>query len=710
MKKAMLCAVNFGLLLTMSCAASLYAQDRDATTKKSDVKPAVTTYRPQVVGVGSSAQFPIFGIAAVAGDPVTGSSTTCGTNVWSFSGNVAGSSPAVPMAAGIDGRSTSIPAEPGTISVVWSTATDSNGNPQSVCAYLSVDSVVGQRLMLEQTADSSSSTGYTNGYISLNAAATTAVPLSKISFIQDTATTGLPSAVYNIVNGAHFNVAFTDIRPEDGLFATNRALCNPQSGDTIKVCLGYGPTGSPVEYAAIESSYTANNIANVVPYSLPPSSVPGSTGQGGALTFYNVNYSIGVDPISSGTIPAINTIPVGEDPVLVVVNMTGTNTGSFKTQNPTNVNSHVLSHIYSGFNGQVADVTGGLNSAGSGVNAYQPLAVIEREPTSGTYNTFEWQAVRDRDAFYGNSQELNNPYPTTANSGTNCTFTPPASASYSPPLTSDTAVCANPLFNPIGEGQGSAGYDGGSPGSFRARAIGTGEMLSAINSANNPDSIGYAFWSLGAYGGKTNIKYLTVDGVDPLYCGTNVKAVAVSCYNSNGLLPGSSSGSPNSAGGYCSGYFNASPTFGCTDWNLPSLANVANGNYRLWSTLRAIVDTTVQNYQVSNLDNTTLTPATLIQAAQDQASKNVPDFIPWQVCANSGCSSTTQTVQVFRSHYGSSGSFPQNGILAPFDAANSISYIPEGGGDMNGAPFNISAELDIVNWFGTSSEVFNVLQ
>src|SRR5579863_246357 len=420
--------------------------------------------RPQVVGVGSSALFPAVSIAALNGDPITGAAA-CGQFIWTGGGFVSG----VALAAGVDPRLTSNASEPGNISIVYDNAT----TPESVCVYLSVDSVVGQRLFFAQATTSTNSTGVQNGFISLNAAAESTASENKISGITDTATcdsthenpgTGsttcyLPTAVYNVVNAANFNVAFTDIRPEDGVFATNRAGCapaNPASTGGISTCLGYKP-GLYVggQYPAVLSSYNSTSIANVVPYGIPTSPIPGSVGAG-TYSFGSATYGIGVDPISSLSIPSTYTIGIGADPVLVIVN-TSTDT---QLAALTNVNSHALSQLYSGWAAFVGDLNGG--SRGNALN------VIQREPTSGTYNTFEWQAVRDRDALYGNSQELNIAAPST--SSYQC-YTPGSSSSGPFPL--PTVTCQNPLLG--------YGYTGSTSSGTHTRAIGTGEMVTAVS-------------------------------------------------------------------------------------------------------------------------------------------------------------------------------------------------------------------------------------
>jgi len=640
--------------------------------------------RPQIVGVGSSALFPAVTIAALNGDPITGAAA-CGQFIWTGGGFVSG----VALAAGVDPRLTSNASEPGNISIVYDNAT----TPESVCVYLSVDSVVGQRLFFAQATTSTNSTGVQNGFISLNAAAESTASENKISGITDTATcdsthenpgTGstscyLPAAVYNVVNAANFNVAFTDIRPEDGIFATNRASCapaNPASTGGISTCLGYKP-GLYVggQYPAVLSSYNSTSIANVVPYGIPTSSIPGSAGAG-TYSFGSATYGIGVDPISGLAVPQTYTIGIGADPVLVIVStITDTQLAAL-----TNVNSHVLSQLYSGYAGFVGDLNGG----GARGNA---LNIIQREPTSGTYNTFEWQAIRDRDALYGNSQELNIAAPST--SSYQC-YTPGSSSSGPFPL--PTVPCQNPLY--------SFGYSGGAGTGTHTRAIGTGEMVTAVSSFE--DAIGYAFWGLPSFKGKTSIKYLTLDGVDPLYAN----------YPTGGQFPSACTGIGTSS---------ISCTYSGGTWPLPTFANIVNGGYRVWSILRAVRDKTAPSYQTTTLTGT-ITIDGLIQASQDQAFQSssfvprIPDFVPYLVC-NSGstpatcaASAFTFNLPVFRSHSGQSQNYPNNGLdLNPPSATSNpgvsiYTGLPESGGEMNGAVVSVASEAAYVNYGGPAFE------
>lgn len=555
---------------------------------------------PQVVGVGSSGLFPTITIAEVTADPITLAPAPCGTHVWT-----GGSS----LASGIDARNGSIPAEGGNLSVVW----DNDTTPTTICAYLSVDSVVGQRLFLGQSASG-------NATLSIAAAAQTTAGANKVSFVTDfcgagPGCAGLPGPVYTALNGAHFNVGYTDIRPEDGQLAYTRAACT-RASVTDTSCFGYGPLGGIG--TAIQSSYSQTS-AQVVAYSIS-----------------------GTDPFTGLTIPAFKTIPVGGSPVVLFYNKTDVAAGGLGALLPTNINASTATAFWSGLIGTNDQLVG--LSTGSP----KALHVVAREPVSGTYNTFEWQLIHTRDHRSGDFSQEYNFGPTPAG----C-FVPPSPATYIPP----TVACANPM--------NVTGSQGATYGGFRTRAIGTGEMVNAVNSANNPNSIGYAFWSLGTFGGKANIKYMTLNGVDPIY---------PSYATNNGGFPA------------CSGAFNLN-TFACTG-PLPTFDNVKNGNYRVWSTLRAVI------YQSYTPPATGPSVTGLILAAQDQARTNLPDFVPSVYCsAHTGttCTATADGFPAFRTHYPVSGKGANNGTTSAstgFCASDQTApNCFEEGGDMAGVAF-----------------------
>jgi hypothetical protein len=103
-----------------------------------------------------------------------------------------------------------------------------------------------------------------------------------------------------------------------------------------------------------------------------------------------------------------------------------------------------------------------------------------------------------------------------------------------------------------------------------------------------------------------NTRYLTVDGVDPLF--------------------------PSYAGG-------SFPTCTAPCPGIVTFTNVINGSYPIWSIYRVVTATKV--------------PAgvsAVISAAQTQASTTIPDFVP------------INQLHVFRSHYNLAGRLGSNGL------------------------------------------------
>ncbi len=130
-----------------------------------------------------------------------------------------------------------------------------------------------------------------------------------------------------------------------------------------------------------------------------------------------------------------------------------------------------------------------LNSSATSV-----VNPIQREPMSGTFNTFEFTNVRCS----------GDPTDTTCNLATQNTV-PDLSQESGVGQPTATAPVTNPLDKQCTGGGGS-----------RMRAIGTSEMVgTAVH--NTEDSIGYTFFSYGnvsKIAGSTSWGYLTLDGVD----------------------------------------------------------------------------------------------------------------------------------------------------------------------------------------------------
>ena len=612
--------------------------------------PASSAQSIPIVAVGSSGFFGAAGLAAITNDPVRGSAPLCGKRFWT------GSAQAVDSRSSL--TSPALPKEGGTLWVAW----DNDAAPTIICAYLSIDSVVGQRVFFGTGASG-------NGVLLIPSAACTTAGGNKVSFLWDTATTGLPSAVYNALQGTtgttcptatspiHFNVAFTDIRPEDAQFVSNtRTLCTDGNSSPFfppddKSCLGYGP-GVSTPGTAVVSSYSAKSANNAA-------------------------YAIsGTDPISGLTIPTYQTGPLGEQAVLVFVNATNTAAGGFgdliANHGLTNVTSHTLSNLYTGQSFFTRDVLGGNTSLGLPGTL---VHMLQREPQSGTYTTFEWQAIRQRDYNNANSQETGVLGPSQAgyNGFSGCPFAPSATAYPS-------VQCSNPLSVTI------AGANG-----LRTRVIGTGEMISVGNTASLPDSLGYAFWSLGNFGNKLNIRYLTVDGTDALFPSYGLH---------NGVFPGgvASQGSAAllaaPAAGQCGGYFNGDggatiTSFSCNGYQLPTFDGVQSGNYRLWNYVQVV-------YFGSSAQTPSFSPLNItgfVLSVQDQTAPaptaTLPDIFPTTYCGDATCSAGNQKhpVNVFRSHYAP----PVWGIGAP---NNGLTSGAENGGDVAGSVVSIQAEKD----------------
>jgi hypothetical protein len=627
-------------LLALAAFASVQAQSAQAQSIP-------------VVAVGSSALFPSAAIASVSNDPVRVTATPlCGARFWTGS------------ASANDSRATltvpNIPSEGGNLWVAW----DNDTSPTVICAYLSVDSIVGQRLFFGQAASG-------NGTLIIpTTACTQATRGKKVSFVWET-TPNLPVAVWNALQGGnatladcsnsttsapvHFNVAFTDIRPEDAQFIGNqRVLCNDGNASAFfppddKSCMGFGP--GPGVGTAVISSYVA-----------PPASNSSAQAVGYSFT--------GSDPITGVAIPASRTTSIGAEPILLFVNAAGAGAGDFgnliSTGKLTNVNSKTLSAMYTGQAFFTRDLVQGT-TPGSIAGVFAHLLV--REPMSGTYTTFEWQVIRQRDGFNANSQEAGVLGPSQAGYSSAC-FVQNAAAF-------PAVSCSNPMSFCIGANC-----------ALRTRVIGTGQMVSTANTNALTNTLGYAFWSLGSFGADkaNNVKYLQLDGVDPLFPSYSVHNGAfpagVANQGTNALL-----GAP--AAGQCGGYFNGDggatiTSFSCNAYTLPTFDNVITGNYRAWNELRGVY------YGAADLAPTfsPLNITGFILGAQDQAAPapvaRIPDIFPAHYCNGAACATTIDPLQVFRSHYTIGGIVSNNGQQGGTEA----------GGDVAGTILNAQAEVD----------------
>ena len=153
-----------------------------------------------------------------------------------------------------------------------------------------------------------------------------------------------------------------------------------------------------------------------------------------------------------------------------------------------------------------------------------------------------------------------------------------------------------------------------------------------------PDSIGYALWSTGNFNNTTNLKYLTVDGVDPIldtYTGGTAPQRA------NGLLPS------------------------------VTLSHVKDGTYPLWSMLRLV------SYKGNEAVAQTLATKVQNMVSFGPGATN-PDFVPYS------------QMNVFHAHYAP--------LYVNFNDGNVASDgncgTTEAGGDVGGMVFTLQAGAD----------------
>jgi hypothetical protein len=331
-----------------------------------------------------------------------------------------------------------------------------------------------------------------------------------------------------------------------------------------------------------------------------------------SLQYYNINdFSVyGFDPVTGTQVPGYTITPVGAIPVVIALNTS--NSAGFGSPALTNINRAELGLLFTALFGRTADA---LPQAFAGTGAtYYGVSALIPEPLSGEYNTFEHSIANNKELYRSQDIENCNPY--------------------------------GPVSNPLIEGRQI-----GSTSSYRYRTIGTAETLSQLQST--PDSIGYTFWSAENFAGASNIKYVTVDGIDPLQ----------DTYT-DGTLP---------QGGALANV---------------TLSHVADGSYPIWNEERLIsygtpAATTLQGY------------------VQAQVSFGLgaahPDFIP------------DQQLNVFHAHFAPVGvlfnasNTPSNGPKVCGAGSN-----PEDGGDVGGLVFTLQAGADycvMKNNYGTPGGV-----
>ncbi|MGD0567610.1 MAG: hypothetical protein ABSA78_04320 [Candidatus Sulfotelmatobacter sp.] len=511
----------------------------------------------------------------------------------------------------------------------------------------------------------------------------------------------------------YFNVGATDIRPEDALYATTRALTT-YSGYSIAV----SSTGTSNVITKVGTGEltglgynTANNGGTCTPSTAVGCTIVDSFDQG--KTFNVVNFKLsGTDPLAGGSLPAYTTLATGAEPVLVIVHNGSvfgeTSSGTYTYHN---INKQVLAQVFSGQTHCTGDL---LTSSAAGHG--DPIQVVEREPLSGTYNTFEFTAVRTlagsanplfaptgtgtslppaSNAYIG-QEEFNDPNALPGGNGTACSITGGF----------PQANCFNPLFleNPINECTESGFLP------VRLRAIGTGEEVKATvatytSGAGNAavdNSIGYSFWGYGnldplcsATGGTSSCPgsyighYLTVDSIDPLF-----------------TTPGGALDStPNPAGAYNPPYCNVTGTSN-TCFAIP-FTHILDGSYPLWSMLRLVT--------FAPVSGKTKTPIPVLnmvaEAETTTATDGLSDFVPFLNTLSGSLTTGVWTgnlnIFAFRSHYTQSAIKPANGHTGCAGVFTGISLqggsvghstcLVDFGGDVGGSVLTVQGDVDYLS-------------
>ena len=336
---------------------------------------------------------------------------------------------------------------------------------------------------------------------------TVALPNAGANLLTGFSDTSLPSVIESAVNGQHFTYAGTDIRPEDAKFATYRM---------------FQPCGSIVYRNPYDLEY---RLTYGLGYAGTHTGIGLQVHSFYSSAIFNVlDFAIngGPDPISGNPTPssfAVST--VGAQPIVVGV-APATDTAGIAGAN--DINGFTLSLFYEGILARTTDLIGPTST--------KPVTTLVREPLSGTYNTFEYSMPNSSQ--FHTSQDDN--------------------------FCNGSSVFSTTMN--IGSGTGAE------PGAFRNRVIGTGEMLSTLNAATTSnESLGYAFWSAANFNAKTNIKYLTVNGVDPLL---DSYGVSGGTSYTPGVLPQN--------GG----------TGGTPPLTAVSFKNLNGGDYPIWSAIRLV--------------------------------------------------------------------------------------------------------------------------
>jgi len=391
--------------------------------------------------------------------------------------------------------------------------------------------------------------------------------------------TPIPASILAAFNGQTISVAATDILPVDAKFSSYSVLSQ---------C---GPLGSGTQFSGL--GYGPGNLG------------PTTTPIYSYFSEYYINVNdfnvYGTDGATGLPIPPYSITPVGAIPVIVAVNTS--NALGFGSSHVANVSRFDVGLLFTDLLLRTADAIP-QPFAGTGATYYGVSALIP-SPLSGSYNIFEHSIANSKELYRSLDIYNCDPY---------------------------GAPSANPLIGSRNIGNNT---------SYRYRVIGTNQMLSELQSMQ--DSIGFDLWSAENFAGTSNLKYLSVDGIDPLF---NTYSDGTIPQSGNGLLPN------------------------------VTLSHVADGTYPIWNEERLI--SSPSNAGAAQ----TLAAYTQAQLSFG-AGATRPDFIP------------DSQLNVFHMHFAPSG--------VNFNATNTAADGPkvcgpgsalEDGGDVGGLVLGLQAGGD----------------
>jgi len=600
---------------------SVTASYGGATSNTATIQVVAVPVNPSVqfLGGGTPSLFLELGQAAVTYEnSMTGANTAC---IWTKAMSTIHSGTTINAT---DSRTGSAVAESGNVWLVWGPGSGSCTNPTgafNVYMYTMMDAGLSVRCFFE--VESSGASGCLQN-LTLVAAdfGTTGDNLLSTNApsgvnMGDTAG-GIPAAVISALNGQRWFVAGTNIRPEDQKYAYFRALT--PCGTVI-----YGQPFDAILRQSYGLGYT--NGSAIIDY------------YDNTHQFHVLNFNIsGYDPITNQPVRSYAVSSVGAQPIIVAVGPTDNlSLSAGGIANANDIPAFVLANFFDGVLGRASD----LLSATATPTAPWAVNVLVREPFSGTYDVFEYSGVNNSQ-FHVSQDQFN------CNAG--------------------TGVVTNPMHDLSMDG--APANLGTLDQAYRNRVVGGTEMTKYLNLGTQRDQrMGYFNWSVIETTGMNNVKYLTINGVDPI----------LNAY-SDGVLPGSGSG--NGVGG--------DPGLGTPANPTVTFAGMNSGDYPIWSVLRVVSTYPVPAGVTKLINNAQNLPSTTF------------DFVP------------LNKLRVWHSHF----SLPSiavntaaNGtaIATPGDLCNprGTSALAEQGGDAGGATVLKQANADFCADYGNTTGLVN---